>query len=704
MVKNIVLTGFMGTGKSAVGRLVAAELGREFVDMDSLIEEREGRPISQIFAERGEPYFRHLEADLCRELASQQGLIIATGGGALLPEQNLRVMEQSGLVICLDCEPEVLWQRIGQSEDRPMLALRQDESRFARLKTLLEQRAPAYSRIKHHLNVTHLTPEEAAKQLRGWTSILLATSDQVQLEVVDAERTNTLLEEITRWAARRGDISALALVGSWARGTARADSDIDIMLLTPVPSLFRQDDRWLKEIDWNKIGTSVAEWRDAEYGPIWSRHLRLLDDTKIEFGFGLPSWTAVNPIDAGTVQVISNGCRVLFDPQGLFDKLVTHIETLGERMQTITVTHPAGSYPIYLGEGALAQTGQWLAELGYHGRCAVVTHEVVGRYHAAPLLTSLRQAGFEPIYLHIPDGESFKTLATVADLYGRLIEAKLDRRSPIIALGGGVLGDTVGFAAATYLRGVPFVQIPTTLLAMVDASVGGKVGVDLPQGKNLVGVFKQPEMVVVDPGVLTTLPPVEFRAGLAEVVKHGIIGSPTLFDALEERSRGAGGQGGEGEFNLYSLLLTPRFASLLPEAISVKVRVVQADPFEQGRRAVLNLGHTFGHAFECLSNFELRHGEAVALGLACAARLATHLGYCSAATTARIVTLLQKLDLPTQPPAYSPAEVWAAMSTDKKRRGNTLRFILLRAIGDVDIFDNVGREEVEAILERNYGN
>lgn len=165
--KNIILTGFMGTGKSTVGRLVASKLGREFVDMDSLIEPREGRTINQIFVESGEPYFRQLEADLCRELAQQVGLVIATGGGALVPEGNLRSMEESGLVICLDCEPDILWQRIGQSENRPMLA-DQDKERFTRLKTLLEQRIPAYTRIKHHLDVTHLSPKKAAQRVCEW--------------------------------------------------------------------------------------------------------------------------------------------------------------------------------------------------------------------------------------------------------------------------------------------------------------------------------------------------------------------------------------------------------------------------------------------------------------------------------------------------------------------------------------------------------
>ncbi len=348
-------------------------------------------------------------------------------------------------------------------------------------------------------------------------------------------------------------------------------------------------------------------------------------------------------------------------------------------MNTLTVTHPTGSYPIYLAEGVLAQVGRLLADLGQRGRCAVVTNEVVGRQHAPALLRGLSQADFEPTMMQLPDGEQFKTLETVAKLYSQLLEAKLDRRSPIIALGGGVLGDTVGFAAASYLRGVPFVQIPTTLLAMVDASVGGKTGVDLPQGKNLVGAFKQPEMVAIDPGVLETLPKAEYRAGLAEVVKHGIIDDIELFAALES-----------GQFDLIWLL---------QRAINVKIQIVEEDPFEMGRRAVLNLGHTFGHAFERLAGYNMRHGEAVAMGLVCAARLATQLGYCPGGITERIMVLLKNLQLPTRPPPYPFEAVWAAMGTDKKWHGNTLRFILPREIGDVDIFQNIAENDVRAVLE-----
>jgi 3-dehydroquinate synthase len=356
-------------------------------------------------------------------------------------------------------------------------------------------------------------------------------------------------------------------------------------------------------------------------------------------------------------------------------------------MQTITVTHPTGSYPLYLGEHVLAETGSRLAALGFKGRCAVVTNETVGPLHAEPLLHSLRQAGFEPTRIDISDGEQHKTLDTVSCLYKEFINSKLDRHSPVIALGGGVLGDTTGFAAASFLRGLPFVQIPTTLLAMVDASVGGKTGVDLPQGKNLVGAFKQPEMVVIDPHLLTTLPLPEFRAGMAEVVKHGVL-DPTdgLFEALERSVEQAPAP--------YAMMPTP----LLHNAIMVKVRVVQADPFERGVRATLNLGHTFGHAFERLANFEMRHGEAVAIGTVCAARLAAHTGYCPPAVAGRITRLLRRIGLPTEPPDFPPEEIWAAMFTDKKRQGDTVHFILPRDIGQVEIFTGITKEDVVIAL------
>ncbi|MFQ5614277.1 MAG: 3-dehydroquinate synthase [Anaerolineae bacterium] len=347
-------------------------------------------------------------------------------------------------------------------------------------------------------------------------------------------------------------------------------------------------------------------------------------------------------------------------------------------MQPLHVASPEGIYPIHLAEGLLAEAGRLLQAADLGGSCAVVTNPTIGQHYARPLLDSLRAAGFQPTRCDIPDGEAHKTLETVAGLYDRFVAAGLDRRSPVIALGGGVVGDVAGFAAASFLRGLPFVQIPTTLLAMVDSSVGGKVGVDLPQGKNLVGAFKQPELVIIDPAVLKTLPAVEFRAGLAEVIKHAIIASPELFEAL-----------GSGNFAL---------PWMIHEAVQVKVVIVEEDPFEQGRRAVLNLGHTFAHAFEQLSAYRLRHGEAVAMGLVCAAHLAADLGHCSPQFVEAVTGLLEHVELPVSPPPYPPAEVWAAMRTDKKRRGKTVRFVLPRGIGDVAVFNDVPQSAVDKVL------
>jgi 3-dehydroquinate synthetase len=246
-----------------------------------------------------------------------------------------------------------------------------------------------------------------------------------------------------------------------------------------------------------------------------------------------------------------------------------------------------------------------------------------------------------------------------------------------------VVGDTAGFAAATFLRGVPLVQVPTTLLAMVDASIGGKVGVDLPQGKNLVGAFKQPVLVVADPSTLETLPQPQFRAGLAEVIKAGIIGAPDLFEHLER----------EGHEPL---------VWIIRRAIEVKRDVVQEDPFEAGRRAVLNLGHTFGHALEALSNYTLLHGFAVSIGIVVATRVAVNLGLAAEGLLRRVVEALTRHGLPVHYTGHAPEEVWRAMHTDKKRGGGRLRFVLPRAIGDVIVTADVPQETVIQALRETH--
>ena len=351
-------------------------------------------------------------------------------------------------------------------------------------------------------------------------------------------------------------------------------------------------------------------------------------------------------------------------------------------MQRIKVASPEGDHPIFVGAGLLARVGALLPNTGFSARCAIITNPRVRELHAARVVASLRERGFAPHVIEIPDGERFKTLATLRFIYDQLVAAQLDRGSVVLALGGGVVGDVAGLAAATYLRGVPFIQLPTTLLAMVDASIGGKVAVDHAQGKNLIGAFKQPRAIIADTDALATLPDAELRAGMAEVVKHAVIRDARLFERLERR-----------DWRL-------EIGDWIAPAIQVKVDLVARDPYEQGERAKLNLGHTFAHALEKLSNYELRHGDAVAIGLAGAARLAARRNMCPPDLAARIENLLRAIGLPTRVPREMAADaILDAMATDKKRVDARLRLVLPRGLGDVVIVDDVKSEIIIAALD-----
>ncbi len=340
----------------------------------------------------------------------------------------------------------------------------------------------------------------------------------------------------------------------------------------------------------------------------------------------------------------------------------------------ILVKAPDSQYPIVIGDGVLKSLPALFADRKLKGKVAIVTNETLAPLYGKPLSDALGNATL----ITVPDGEQYKTLETVRTLYDAFIGAGLDRRSVIVGLGGGVVGDMAGFAAATYLRGVAFVQAPTSLLAMVDSSVGGKVGVDLPQGKNLIGAFKQPEIVAVDTSVLATLPDVEWRCGVAEVVKAGLIRDTSLLDA-----------------NLYKRGAT----AFIQQAIAFKVAVVQEDPYENGIRAFLNLGHTFGHALERVSDYSWRHGEAVSVGLLAAARLSQVHGLCDATLPFRVEQLLRALNMPVRYRKYSAAEIRAAMNTDKKRANGRVRFVLLRAAGDPVLCDDVPDSKVLSVLD-----
>lgn len=343
------------------------------------------------------------------------------------------------------------------------------------------------------------------------------------------------------------------------------------------------------------------------------------------------------------------------------------------------------SYPIVVGVDVLAEIGPRLQALGFAKRCALVTSERVGTLYREPVVASLCAAGLEPAVVEIPDGEEHKNLAWLTVLYDRLIEARLDRRSPVIALGGGVISDIAGFAAATLLRGLPWAVVPTTLIGQVDAAVGGKTAIDHAFGKNLVGAFHQPRLVLADVGVLRTLPRRELAAGLAEVVKYGVIGDRALFADLETRLELVSGLDPE--------VMVPMVAGCCRQ----KARVVEADEREErGARAVLNFGHTVGHAVEALTEYrQLLHGEAVAIGMAAAARVSRDLGRCGGETVERIVALLKRAGLPTDiPSGLTPAALALAMQSDKKSTGGHIRFVAVEEIGRTAFIEMTAQEIV----------
>ena len=523
-MNNVVLTGFMGTGKSAVGQEVARRLNRPFFDMDAEIEQRTGKSIPEIFAEDGEGAFREIERAVCEELARRERLVIATGGGALVDPENRERMMEHDTVICLNAAPDAILERVGDGEERPLLDVPDPRAEVERL---LDARASAYAAIPWQVDTTDRTVEAIAEEVVSIASFI-----------------------------------------------------------------------------------------------------------------------------------------------------------------TTPVQYPGDSYDIHIGNGALDYLGGAVRAAGIPegARVAVVSNPVVRPLYGDRVERSLRQAGFSPFPVSMPDGEQHKHLDTVASLYDQFLSDGLDRTGAVLALGGGVTGDTAGFAASSFMRGVPFVQVPTTLLAMVDASVGGKTGVDLPQGKNLVGAFKQPALVLIDPTVLETLALEELRSGLAEVIKHGVIAAPDLFSDLAS---------GAHDFSAWWGERAPLWIS---RALKVKIDVVQEDPYEGGWRAVLNLGHTVGHAVERLSDFDLRHGEAVSIGLVAAARIAAALNRAEPTVAEQIETALVAWELPVRCPPYTIDAIWGVMEHDKKKRGKRLQWVLPLSIGRVELTQDVPREIVNQVL------
>jgi len=526
--RHIVLTGMMGSGKTAVGERLARRLGLPFSDADSLLEAEAGKRIADLFAGEGEAHFRTLERQLIARLLAEPPGVIATGGGAFIDPENRARLKAGGTVVCLLADAETLECRVAATAHRPLL---QGADPPSRLRALLKARLPSYAEAHHLLDTSERTPDEVADLLRQ-----LLQSREVP-----------------------------------ARQTVRV--------------------------------------------------------------------------------------------------------ALGDR-----------SYDVLIGSGLIEEAGEQLRALGVTGRVAIVTDDSVGPLYGARLERSLRMAGFEPTRIEVPAGEVSKNLEEARHLYEAFLDAGLDRHGAVVALGGGVVGDLAGFVAATFLRGIAHVQVPTTLLAQVDSSVGGKVGVNLPRGKNLVGAFHQPRLVLADVSCLRSLPVRQLRAGLAEVIKYGVIADAALFAWLEEQ-------------------VEPLLAAeerVLSEAVAascrIKARVVEMDERDAGPRAILNFGHTVGHAIEAASGYgRYFHGEAVALGMLFAAELSVRLGLCDRALRERLALLLRRFGLPGRLDIRIE-DLEQSMGYDKKIKDGMNYFVLTKDIGSVTVTRVSNREALQETL------
>lgn len=533
---NLILIGFMGTGKSTVGALCAERLGYVFCDADTLIVKRAGLTISEIFASEGEAGFRTRERAVIADLAVAGNQVIATGGGAILDEENALQLRGAGSIAALRARPETILKRVGATDTRPLLSAADNPAE--RVASLLEERAPAYAEHADRcFDTDHASPEEIAATIVAWYRGEVGTS--VRIDVALAERTYKVLIE-----------------------------------------------------------------------------------------------------------------------EGL------------------------------IASGAGAET---IVECVPSDRVCIVTHPGLRLAYADPLASRLMELGVSVTTVSIPPGERYKTLNTVARLYDAFIQARLDRKGVVIAVGGGVLGDIAGFAAATYLRGIRIVQAPTTLLAQVDSSVGGKTGVDLRAGKNLVGAFHQPSLVVIDPATLVTLPPRELRSGLAEVIKYGIIYDASFFAEIAK--------------SMPSLLRRERapLLRLIARSCQIKAEVVAQDETEQGIRVILNYGHTVGHALESITEYRrYKHGEAISIGMVFASLLGEVLGVTPPSMTESICRILAAANLPIVFPHDIGANlVLAAAQRDKKTESGRLRFVLARSLGDVTVHNDVPAAAVVEAIERH---
>jgi shikimate kinase / 3-dehydroquinate synthase len=587
-MENLVITGFSGTGKSAVAGEVARRLGWDVVDTDEEVAGRAGKPIAEIFRDDGEARFREMEREEVARACLRSRTVIAVGGGAIVDRQNYDMLARSGLIVCLEARPATIYRRLyneaarsPQTEVRPLLDA---DDPLERIRQLKASRQPFYA-------------------ASDWT---------VHTDYLDIGR---VADEVVRaWRLLQG---AQVQVGPTASGGSRS-------------SLQAQS------------GDGVA-------------------------------------------------CLV----------------------ETVT-----GRYPVFVGYGLLDDLGNRMHRASLSGAVIIISDNNVFALYGQRVEDILKGAGFGVHSFVVPAGEDVKSLDHAARIYDFLVRQRVERDDIIIALGGGVVGDLAGFVAATFMRGISWVQVPTSLIAMVDASIGGKVGVNHAEGKNLIGAFYQPSMVLADCQTLATLPERELVSGWAEVIKHGLILDEEFFLFLESNA--------ERLKSLEPEVLTKAIA----RSAAIKAGVVSQDERErEGKRTILNFGHTIGHGLEAATGYQsFLHGEAVAIGMMGAAMLSRRLGLLSLVAVERQQALLDGFGLPTSlsattltsPGSASPSSLEApssmslrakrsnlkvsiegitrAMELDKKRKGKTIRWVLLENIGRAVIRTDVPQEEVLAVL------
>ncbi len=495
----IILIGFSTTGKSLVAREVARLLNWKWVDSDDEIVRLAGKGVPEIFAQDGEPRFRELERQVLKKACEGEGVVIASGGGAILDPENRDLFAKSGMVVCLEAKPQTVYHRLLQDTEysanpvvRPLLS---GDDPLQRIESLKSFRQPYYAIADWTVHTDELILEEVAEEVvRGWH----------------------------RW--------------SWVRERKTSQSPIEVRTATE-------------------------------------------------------------------------------------------------------------HYPIFVGWGLLDELGARMQQVGLYGVANIVSDETVSFIYGDRVRRVLEQADFRVNSRPVPPGESTKAMESVSGIYDFLLEHRVERSDVIVALGGGMVGDLAGFVAATYLRGLPLVQVPTSLVAMVDAAIGGKVAVNHPQGKNLIGAFYQPRLVLADVQTLTTLPQREFLSGWSEVIKHGLILDAGLFEFLEEKAE-------------QLLAWEPGIITeVVRRSAAIKAQVVSEDEKERGRRIILNYGHTIAHGIEAATRYEsFLHGEAVSIGMMGAAMLSQRLGLLSEEAVGRQRSLLQRFRLPITCPV--PPRIW----------------------------------------------